>query len=133
MDWSKGRATSKSVSVEVLKFFVPPARTYFATLSLLNTINSSIYNKEYKKFQDYIAIIGGLVKIVTLLGSSLNYFNSMNTYYLKIINDFIIENKIADKNKKQCIQNSSMAIFPKSKNNINNDISRIDSGLNPHY
>ena len=54
----------------------------------------------------------------------------MNTYYLKIINDFIIENKIADKNKKQCIQNSSMAIFPKSKNNINNDISRIDSGLN---
>ena len=72
-------------SVRIDPSLLEGEKTYFSTLSILNSINSSVYQKEYTKFQDYIAIIGGLVKVVTLLGSFLNYFNSINTYYLKII------------------------------------------------
>jgi hypothetical protein len=122
-------------SVRIDPSLLEGEKSYFSTLTILNSINTSIYYKEYKKFQDYIAIIGGLVKIVTLVGTFLNYFYSMNTYYLKIINDFIIENKIVEKNnKKQYLhQNSSMVIFPKFKNNFNNEISKNDSGINHNF
>ena len=118
-------------SVRIDPSLLEGEKTYFSTLSILNNIDSSIYYKEYKKLHDYIAIFGGLVKIVTLLSYYINYFNSMNTYYLRIINDFIIENKIADKNKKQILHvNSSIAMFPKSKVNLNNDNSQNESGIN---
>ena len=118
-------------SVRIDPSLLEGEKTYFSTLSILNNIDSSIYYKEYKKLHDYIAIFGGLVKIVTLLSYYINYFNSMNTYYLRIINDFIIENKIADKNKKQILRvNSSIAMFPKSKVNLNNDNSQNESGIN---
>ena len=122
-------------SVRIDPSLLEGEKSYFSTLTILNSINTSIYYKEYKKFQDYIAIIGGLVKIVTLVGTFLNYFYSMNTYYLKIINDFIIENKIVEKNnKKQYLhQNSSMVIFPKFKNNFNNEISKNDLGINHNF
>ena len=56
-----------------------------STLTVLNGMKTSIYNKEYVKFQDYLAIIGGLVKVITLFSSMLNYYNSQNSYYLKSI------------------------------------------------
>ena len=68
-----------------------------STLTVLNSIKRSIYNKQYTKAQDYLAIIGGLVKIITVISNLLNYYNSQNSYYLKIIKDFIIENKISEK------------------------------------
>ena len=68
-----------------------------ATLTVLNSIKRSIYNKQYTKLQDYLAIIGGSIKVITLFSTLLNYYNSQNSYYLKIIKDFIIENKISEK------------------------------------
>ena len=56
-------------------------------------MKTSIYNKQYTKFQDYLAIIGGLVKVITLFSSMLNYYNSQNSYYLKLIKDFIDINR----------------------------------------
>ncbi len=67
-----------------------------ATLTVLNSIKHSIYNKQYTKVQDYLAIIGGSIKVITLLSTLLNYYNSQNSYYLKIIKDFIIENKLSE-------------------------------------
>ncbi len=66
-------------------------------ITVLNSIKGSIYNKRYTKEQDYLAIIGLLVKIIILISNLLNYYNSQNSYYLKIIKDFIIENKILEK------------------------------------
>ena len=66
---------------------------FFCTLTILNSLKLSIYNKQSKKIQDYLAIMGGLIKIMTLFCSMLNYYNSQNSYYLKLIKDFIIENK----------------------------------------
>ena len=54
-------------------------------------------NKRYTKAQDYLAIIGGLVKIITAISNLLNYYTYQNSYYLQIIKDFIIENKISEK------------------------------------
>ena len=73
---------------------------FFCTLTFLNEFKTSTYIKQFKKIQDYIAIIGGLVKFITLFSTLLNYYNSNNSYYLKLIQDFIIENKRTGQNIK---------------------------------
>ena len=118
-------------SVRIDPSLLEGEKTYFATLSLLNSINSSIYNKEYTKFQDYIAIIGGLVKVVNLLGSIINYFNSINTYYLKIINDFILEDKIIDKQNKSILHLNSSVLGKSNLNlNFNTELNKSDKNSN---
>ena len=88
----------------------------FCTLTILNSLKLSIYNKQSKKFQDYLAIFGGLFKILNLFCSMLNYYNSRNSYYLKLINDFIIENKEYNNSEKKHQRNTSDSISI-----INND------------
>ena len=119
-------------SVRIDPSLLEGEKSYFSTLTILNSLNTSIYNKQYTKFQDYIAIIGGIVKIVTLLCSFLNYFNSQNSYYLKIIHDFIIEDKFNEKWKNNIVKlNSSMnGKSIKISNNSNNDISKNESCIN---
>ena len=46
-------------SVRIDPSIISENSTYFSTLTILNSVNSSIYNKKYTKFQDYVAIIGG--------------------------------------------------------------------------
>ena len=100
----------------------------FVTLTVLNSIKSSIYYKQYMKAQDYLAIIGGLVKAITLFCNLLNYYNSQNSYYLKIIKDFIIKNNISEKyifKKHNNISNNFNVLtsfLPKSKNNLESSI-----------
>ena len=118
-------------SVRIDPSLLEGEKTYFSTLSILNSINSSVYQKEYTKFQDYIAIIGGLVKVVTLLGSFLNYFNSINTYYLKIINDFILEDKIIDKQNKSILHLNSSVLGKSNLNlNFNTELNKSDKNSN---
>jgi len=66
---------------------------FFCTLTILNSPKLSTYKKIYTKIEDYLATIGGLIKVITLISSIINYYNSQNSYYLKLIKDFIIENK----------------------------------------
>ena len=47
---------------------------FFCTLTFLNEFKTSTYIKQFKKIQDYIAIIGGLVKFITLFSTLLNYY-----------------------------------------------------------
>ena len=100
----------------------------FVTLTVLNSIKRSIYNKQYTKAQDYLAIIGGLVKVITLFSNLLNYYNSQNSYYLKIIKDFIIKNKLSEnyiskkKNKEnKSIKNYKHKDINEKENNSNNN------------
>ena len=115
-------------------FNIFEGKIVISTLTVLNGMKTSIYNKEYTKFQDYLAIIGGLVKTITLFCSILNYFNSQNSYYLKLIKDFIIDNKninVTSKSKSNLNQLNS-SIFNKSKNNISSSIdicNKKDLGL----
>ena len=118
-------------SVKIDPSIISENSTYFATLTILNSINSSIYNKKYTKFQDYIAIIGGLVKIITLVASCLNHFNSENSYYFKLIKDYVIEYNIINSNNeflKKKYNNITSSILAKSKNSPNVN-SKNESGF----
>ena len=100
-----------------------------ATLSVMNSINSSTYHRKYTKFQDYLATIGGIIKVISLLGNGLNYFNAENSYYLKIIKDFVIKNNLHKIEKKK----SNSKIIFKSKLNFPNsliDYSKGEMSLN---
>ena len=101
-----------------------------ATLSVMNSINTSTFHKKYTKFQDYLATIGGLIKVISLLGNALNYFNAENSYYLRIFKDFVIENQeFHHKIKKN---NSSITSNKLKLNLVNNfsDISKSNICIN---
>jgi len=109
---------------------------FIVTLTILNGIKTSIYNKEYTKLQDYIAIIGGIIKVIHLISSFFNYYNSKNSYYLKLIHDFVIENKKSNNiNYNGNLKNNNFltSILNKSKNDIQNSnlniIQKNDSRL----
>ena len=97
-------------------FNIFPDKPIIVTLTVLNGMKTSLYIKKYTKFQDYLAIIGGLVKVITLFCSMLNYYNSQNSYYLKLIKDFIIKNKT----------NKLLNNISQNNNNYNSNISQND-------
>ncbi len=102
---------------------IKPGYFLASTFSLTGEI-SKFYRK-YLKFQDYLATIGGIIKSITFLCQLLNYYNGKNSYYNKIINDFIIENQI--KKKKSNKENNSKIIQSKQHSliqfiNNNNNI-----------
>ena len=108
-------------SVRIDPSIISENSTYFSTLTILNSVNTSIYNKQYTKFQDYVAIIGGLVKIVTMACAFLNHFNGLNSYYFRLIKDYVIDynlNNIDNKKKNHNIHLTS-SILGKSKNSQN--------------
>ena len=93
-----------------------------ATLSVMNSINTSTFHKKYTKFQDYLATIGGLIKVISLLGNALNYFNAENSYYLRIFKDFVIENQEFHHKIKK---NNSSITSNKLKLNLVNNFSEV--------
>jgi hypothetical protein len=94
---------------------------YFGTLTILNTSQSSIYYKSYSKIQDYIAVMGGIIKAFTILGTFLNYFNALNSYYFKVITDFMID-KNNDKIYKKYWNTSNISLI-----NLRNQLSGIQN------
>jgi len=116
---------------------------YISTLTVLNGMKTSIYNKKNVKFQDYLAIMGGIVKAITLFSSILNYFNSQNSYYLKLIKDFIIDNENINISPKPRIilnplnssifnkfkyMSSNIDIFDKKKSRL-----KLNQNMNSNY
>ena len=53
----------------------------------------NFFDEIFIKVEHYISLIGRLDNIITLLSSFLNYYNSNNSSNLKLIKDFVIENK----------------------------------------
>ena len=94
---------------------------YFATLTILNTSQTSQYYKTYTKIQDYIPVMGGIIKAFTLMGTFLNYFNSLNSCYFKIITDFMID-KNNDKIYKKYWNTSNISLI-----NLRNQLSGIQN------
>ena len=98
-----------------------------------SVLNSSIHNKSYTKFQDYIAIIGGLVKVMAMSGAFLNYFNGSNSYYFRLIKDFVLDYGMNNVEKMRKTTNNlhlTSSILGKSKNSQNNLAnSKNESGI----
>ena len=94
---------------------------YFATLTILNTSQTSQYYKTYTKIQDYIPVMGGIIKAFTLMGTFLNYFNSLNSYYFKLITDFMID-KNNDKIYKKLRNKTNISLI-----NLRNQFSDIQN------
>ncbi len=82
----------------------------------------SIFNKHYSKLPNVFATIGGLIKAITSISQLLNYYNAKNSYYKKIIKDFLIENNIVRENKN--------IIINKSEHKFNNFINNSTFKLN---
>ena len=99
------------------------------TLTVLNGIKNSIYNKEYTKLQNYISIIGGIIKVINICSSFFNYFNAKNSYYLKLIKDYVIENNdriSLNENANITKNNILTSILNKSKNQLQiNNINKM--------
>ena len=94
---------------------------YFATLTILNTSQTSYYFKSYTKIQDYIPVMGGITKAFTLIGTFLNYFNALNSYYFKLITDFMID-KNNDKIYKKLRNKTNISLI-----NLRNQFSDIQN------
>ena len=94
---------------------------YFATLTILNTSQTSQYYKTYTKIQDYIPVMGGITKAFTLIGTFLNYFNALNSYYFKLITDFMID-KNNDKIYKKLRNKTNISLI-----NLRNQFSDIQN------
>ena len=76
----------------------------FLTLSISNSAEISVYNRKYLKFQDYLVNICGIIKTLNVAFYFLNYHFARNSYYIRIIKDFLIENnQIEKKNSKKKI------------------------------
>ena len=85
-----------------------PGNFFSITFALTGEI--SIFNKYYSKLQNSLATIGGLIKTITFLARMLNYYNAKNSYYKKIVKDFLIENNIVKKDKSLTINKSEQKI-----------------------
>ena len=97
-----------------------PGLFFSITFALSDEV--SIFNKYYSKLQTVLATIGGLIKTITSISQLLNYYNAKNSYYKKIIKDFLIENNIA-REKKNIIINKSEHKF---NNFINNSTFKLN-------
>ena len=69
----------------------------FLSLIILNSGEIIKYKKTFLKFQHYLSYIGGIINSVSFIFYLINYFNAKNSYYKKLIKDFIIENQIKKK------------------------------------
>ena len=95
----------------------------FLTLFIGNSGEVSVYNRKNVKCQDYLATFCGIVKTLSIIFELFNYNFSKNSYYIKIIKDFLIENNLEQKNTKKNINfeipsslnNSDLIVMKKTK------------------
>ncbi len=97
----------------------------FSAVSLNMEDNTKIIEKEYYKFQELCADLGGIINFIFFVAKVLNYFFTINIYYHNIINKNI--NNFLPKSaiKRISINRNS------NNNNINNNnkIDEINSNL----
>ena len=106
----------------------------FLTVSILNNGEISIYHRKYQKLQDYIATIGGIIKVISILGSLINYFNGRNSYYFHIIKNFMIENKIKENTSNNSKINDNIVVNNSNiQNNNNKSFSNFVKKINNFY
>ena len=101
-------------------------------LSLTFSLNGevSVFTKIYSKLQNVLATIGGFIKAITFFFHIVNYFNARNSYYKKLIKDFLIENQKAKKAQCILINKTNNIIYNLANNNSNYRLNFKDSYQN---
>ena len=106
-----------------------PGNFFALTFSLNGEV--SIFHRIYTKLQNVLVNIGGVIKFISFFCSLLNYYNRKNSYYKKIIKDFIIENNINKPDKKMVLNFKPEFTFNFNLDNSNqqfkNEIRKIDT------
>ena len=94
----------------------------FASLSILNTGQTIVYNRHYHKIQDYLATVGGIIKFISTIAYCLNFCVSKNSYYLNLINGFVIADyySILHNSKKHSMLNNSAIGVKANIEKVNN-------------
>ena len=90
----------------------------FFSLSILHSGEVIKYKKKYLKIQHYIGYIGGIFYSFNFLFYYINYFNSKNSYYKKLIKDFIVNNHI----KKKGLNVDNLTFDKNAINSTNNKL-----------
>ena len=98
----------------------------FLTMCIANSGEVSVFNRKNLKFQDYLANICGVIKTLKVLFGILNYHFAKNTYLIRIIKDFLIENSL----EKKSINRKSVGFDFISLNNSDINMIKKSSGLN---
>ena len=98
----------------------------FLGVTIATTGHTLIFIRKFNKIQDYIATFSGIIKAVTMLVFSLNYFHSQNNYYFSLIKGYVLpeeEVKLKFKKKynykKESHENLSVFIDKNSHNGNN--------------
>ena len=62
----------------------------FLGVTIATTGHTLIFTRKFNKIEDYIATFSGIIKAVTMLVFSLNYFHSQNNYYFNLIHGYVL-------------------------------------------
>ena len=62
----------------------------FLGVTIATTGHTLIFIMKFNKIQDYIATFSGIIKAVTMLVFSVNYFHSQNNYYFSLIKGYVL-------------------------------------------
>ena len=90
----------------------------FVSISILNSGEVVNYKKKYLKFQHYLGYIGGIFYCSSFVFYFINYFNSKNSYYKKLIKDFIVNNQIKKKGLNKKIKTFDKNIINSTNNKL---------------
>ena len=76
----------------------------FVTLTFITTGKIMFYFQTFTKIQELIGTISGVVKFVMVVFYKINYPHSQNSYYLKLMNDFLYVDMNVFKRRERAIK-----------------------------
>ena len=72
----------------------------FTTITVLSTGKTIIYNRKFIKITEYLATMGGIINCMSTVAYVINFYSSKNAYYLRLIEEFMIQKEIQATKKK---------------------------------
>lgn len=92
----------------------------FLTVYIRKSTNRKLYERNYLKFQDIAANIGGIIKIITLLGEIITYYIKKTLYKNFILQFFNLDEGKYEEIKKNDVKTNSLHFETKDALFVNN-------------
>ena len=92
----------------------------FLTVYIRKSTNRKLYERNYLKFQDIAANIGGIIKIITLMGEIITYYIKKTLYKNFILQFFNLDEEKYEEIKKNDVKNNSLHLETKDALFVNN-------------
>ena len=87
----------------------------FLAISLNMEDSELIINKRYYKIQNLFADLGGIIKVISMIGGALDYLCSCNLYFLELINSNLHNYIPVEDKKTETSPNSTLHMKPSEK------------------